>query len=163
MKYDREVHKRHSIRLKDYDYTQAGMYFVTVCSKYRECLFGDIFDGEMRTNRYGNIVLKCWQNLVHGIIILTDVGAGLKPAPTINNTTNELHGLPEILRAFKTFSSRGVNDVRNTPGVPVWQRNYYDHIIRNDKELDHIREYITTNPLTWDKDEENKDANGIIR
>ena len=75
------------------------------------------------------------------------VGAGFKPAPTTN------HGLPEIVRALKTFSARKINELRSTKGIAVWQRNYYEHIIRNEKELGKIREYIYNNPLNWEKDE----------
>ncbi|HSE83161.1 MAG TPA: transposase, partial [Thermodesulfobacteriota bacterium] len=93
-------------------------------------------------------------NHVHGIIInvANDVGAGLKPAPT---TVAKNHTLFEIVRGFKTFSSRRINETRGTPGSHVWQRNYYEHIIRNEDDLDEIREYIINNPLKWDSDTEN--------
>ena len=78
------------------------------------------------------------------------VGAGFKPAPT----PTKRHGLPEIVRGFKTFSARRINESRRTPGEPVWQRNYYDRIIRDD-ELNRIREYIIDNPLKWDLDKDN--------
>jgi len=74
----------------------------------------------------------------------------LKPAPTLKQ-----HGLSEIIRALKTFSSKQINLIRNNPGVPNWQRNYYEHIIRDDRELHTIRQYIRYNPLKWDEDEEN--------
>jgi hypothetical protein len=63
--------------------------------------------------------------------------------------------LPEIIRGFKTFSARRINDLRNTPGTPIWQRNYYEHIIRNEQELTRIREYVANNPLQWEDDREN--------
>jgi REP element-mobilizing transposase RayT len=89
-------------------------------------------------------------NHVHGIIVLNDnfVGAGLKPAPT----SIKRHGLPEIVRGFKTFSSRHINQRQHTPGVPLWQRNYYEHVIRSESELDRVREYISANPARWDED-----------
>ena len=79
---------------------------------------------------------------VHGIIQINNfnVGEGLKPSPTINQ------GLYEIIRGFKTISSRWINALRNTSGIPVWQRSFYDHIIRDDTDLDHIRAYINNNP-----------------
>jgi putative transposase len=189
MKYNPDIHHRRSIRLKGYDYSQAGAYFVTICICNKECLLGDIVDGEMRLSNYGNIAKKCWDDLpnhysyigldafiimpnhVHGIIVIDYiVGAGFKPARfkpalldnhVVNNRaglkpapTTKYYGLPEIVRAFKTFSSRQINRVRNTPGVPVWQRNYYEHIIRNESELYKIREYIVGNSLNW-KDDEN--------
>ncbi len=94
---------------------------------------------------------------VHGIIFIeTDpdyyvVGAGLKPAPTKNPKTKK-HGLPEIIRALKTFSARRINEIRNTPGLPVWQRSFIDRIIRNENELNRIRRYIMTNSLRWHLD-----------
>ena len=124
-------------------------------------------------NRCGDVVLSCWADIpdhystvtldlfvvmpnhVHGIIILTDVGAGLKPAPTKRNP------LSEIVRAFKTFSARRINEYRNTAGSPVWQRNYYEHVIRNERELNQIREYISTNHLKWGLDGENPEQTDI--
>ena len=106
-------------------------------------------------------------NHVHGIIVLTTdatVGAGLKPVGKIESTvgaglkpapTKKRHALPEIVRALKTFSSRRINEIRNTPGVKLWQRNYYEHIIRNENELNEIRKYIQQNPLKWETDKEN--------
>ena len=168
--------KRRSIRLRGYDYSRAGAYFVTICMKNRQCLFGDIVDGKLVFNENGQIVLSVWhgltnhyshveldafvvmQNHVHGIIVLHNeniggdggVGAGLKPAPTVKR-----HGLSEIIRGFKTFSSRRINEMRETPSRPVWQRNYYEDIIRNDDELNRIREYIQNNPANWETDREN--------
>ena len=77
-----------------------------------------------------------------------NVGAGLKPAPT-------LRALPEIVRAFKTFSARRINEMRGTRGVSVWQRNYFEHVVRNEAELLRIREYVVNNPLQWELDIEN--------
>ena len=202
MKYDPNKHHRRSIRLKGYDYTKAGAYFITICTWQREHLFGDIVNGEMQLSRYGETVRFNWDNLpkryrnveldafiimpnhVHGIIVLTDnglegagleslsvesdkflvkpcSGAGLeslsvesdkllvKPAPT----KTKLHGLSEIVRGFKTFSARRINQIRRMTGVSVWQRGYYEHIIRNEESLMAIREYIINNPLCWEKDQ----------
>ena len=159
---------RRSIRLPGYDYSQPGAYFVTICVHGRRPILGDISGGQLRISRYGEIVQACWDNLpshyihveldafvvvpnhIHGIIRLTDaVGAGFKPAPT------KRHALPEIVRAFKTFSARRINAMRAAAGAPVWQRNYYEHVIRNDDELRVIRAYILNNPLGWDRDPEN--------
>ena len=85
--------------------------------------------------------------------MLTDIGAGLKPAPTTKR-----HGLSEIVRAFKTFSSRQINDQRGTPGIPIWQRNYYEHVIRNETALNRIRQYILDNPFRWTFDPDNPNA-----
>lgn len=164
---------RRSIRLQGYDYSRAGAYFVTVCTQNRQCLFGENVDGKMALNDAGRMIQTIWNGLpehyhhveldefvvmpnhLHGIIAI--VGAGLKPAPTPINQ----HGLPEIVRALKTFSARRINEMRNTPGAKLWQRNYYEHIIRNDDELNRIREYIANNPSQWEMDRENPVGAGL--
>ncbi len=174
----RNLHRDGTIRLPGYDYSWAGAYFVTTCTSGRANLFGEIVKNEMRLNVYGRMVQEVWNGLpghyphvvldafvimpnhIHGIVVLADdaglndisVGAGFKPAPT---TTPPRHGLPEIVRAFKTFSARQINESRHTPGTPVWQRNYYEHIIRNKAALNRIRQYIMTNPAHRKKDREN--------
>ncbi len=178
MRYDPGRHHRHSLRLKGYDYAQPGAYFVTICTQDRACLFGTVVDGQMRLNEYGEIVRATWLDLpnhlphveldafvvmpnhVHGIIVINDnpvgagsVGAGSEPAPTTGPTRR--HGLPEIIRQFKTFSARRINQTRGTPGAPVWQRNYYEHVIRTEESLHRIREYVLSNPMRWTTDREN--------
>jgi REP element-mobilizing transposase RayT len=180
MKYDPQCHHRRSIRLKGYDYTQAGVYFITICTQDRACLFGEVVGGEMRVNPLGEIVAWTWNDLpnhnphveldafvvmpnhVHGIIVIVDnpVGAGSEPAPTMAMVTIRRHGLPEIVRQFKTFSARRINALRGTPGIPVWQRNYYEHIIRDEESLKRIREYIANNPMQWALDRENPVGTG---
>ena len=90
-------------------------------------------------------------NHLHGIVILSPewTKAGLSPAPT---------PLSEVVRALKSFSAREINRLRNSPGVPVWQRNYYDHVMRDDEDLNRIREYILDNPANWGKDENNPES-----
>ena len=168
--YNPDKHHRRSIRLRGYDYSQSGAYYITTCTHNRRCLFGKIADGEMRLNDVGQLVQRVWDGLpehyphveldafvmmpnhVHGIVVLT--GTGLKPTPTAA-TRPMRQGLPEIIRAFKTFSARRINDFRHTPGTPVWQRNYYEHIIRNEDALNRIRQYIADNPDNWAEDREN--------
>jgi len=98
-------------------------------------------------------------NHIHGVLWLIDegtVGAGFKPAPTtISTKPGARHGLPEIVRALKTFSSRRINDLRGTPGAAVWQRNYHEHVIRSEESLRQIRQYIADNPAHWADDREN--------
>ena len=194
MKFDPQKHHRRSIRLKGYDYSQAGAYFVTIVAWQRECLFGEVVNGTMHLNRHGHIVHDAWFDLknhyrhvelgafvimpnhVHGIVVLVDDrrggssslsetiapdedSSGIDTMPT-NQTRPYVkpkprHGLPEIVRAFKSFSARRINRLRRTDGIPVWQRNYYEHIIRNERELDNITKYIETNPLRWNDDDEN--------
>jgi len=140
-------------------------------------LFGWISDERMFLNQAGRIVQDCWADLpnhypnieldefvvmpnhVHGILVILDdephsVRAGLRPART------KRYALSEIVRAFKSFSSRKINSMRGTMGRPVWQRNYYEHIIRDERSLGRIREYIDTNPQRWSLDRENPDKKG---
>jgi REP element-mobilizing transposase RayT len=170
MTFNPDIHHRQSNRLREYDYSQAGGYFVTICTWQRESLFGEIVDAEMRLNNLGYLVCDAWTDLtrhyrhvaldafvvmpnhVHGIIFISDVEAraGLKPAPTV-----KWHDLSEIVRGFKTFSSRRINESRNNQGCPVWQRNFYDRVLRNGDELTRARAYTINNPLKWERDKEN--------
>jgi len=185
MKYDPDTHHRRSIRLKGYDYSQDGAYFVTICTHNRECLFGKIVNGAMVLNDAGKMVEKWWYELntkflniepyahiimpnhFHGIIII--VGADLRVCPDINNNDNyrgehigqgEHIGSPlhKIVQWFKTMTTNDyIKNVRTYNWKPfnkkLWQRNYYEHIIRNEIELNKIREYILNNPLNWETDE----------
>jgi putative transposase len=154
---------RKIIRLKNYDYSTPGYYFVTVCVKNHSSFFGNIENGKMVLNAYGEIVKNCWQDLInhyrncnldefivmpnhfHGILVIENVGNGLKPFPT--------HGLSEIIRGFKTFSSRKINEL--TDFRFQWQKSFYEHVIRKNESLDKIREYIQNNPKQWELDTEN--------
>jgi REP element-mobilizing transposase RayT len=167
MPYDPEIHHRRSIRLRGYDYSQPGSYYVTLCRQSKEHLFGQIVEGEMHRNELGDYVARCWQwlakqypyvvldewtvmpNHLHGIIVITDGAGGSRTAPTKRKPLGRLVG------AFKTVSTDEINQLRGTPGRPLWQRDFYDHIIRNEDELNKIREYISTNPLRWGSDPEN--------
>jgi REP-associated tyrosine transposase len=167
---------RRSIRLRHYDYSSAGAYFVTICAKDRECIFGNVVDGEIFLNTWGDIVQACWNDLtahypwvmtdafvvmpnhVHGIVRISDdhndnVGAGFKPAPTTKPPKR--HGIPEIVRAFKTFSARRINQLRGVRAIPVWQRNYFERVVRNPDEMNRIRQYIANNQAHWNDDENN--------
>ena len=157
--------QRKHIRLENYDYSQTGYYYVTICSN-NIALFGKLSKDEMRLNEYGNIVHRCWLYLshhysveldtlvimpdhIHGIIHLdNDVGAGLKPA-RLKSSAKKAYKLSEIIRGFKTYSARKINEARKTIGTRVWQRNYYDRVIRNESELLNIRKYILENPMRW--------------
>ena len=172
---------RRSIRLGSYDYSYPGAYFVTVCAARRGLLFGWISDSRVLENANARIVRDCWLDLpnhyphvsldtfvvmpdhIHAIIVLLDthrvgdVRAGLKPAPTDGDAVEDAgvrHGLPEIVRALKTYSARRINATRGTPGASVWQRGYYERIVRNERELDLTRKYITSNPRNWRTDRE---------
>ncbi|NJN56725.1 MAG: transposase [Leptolyngbyaceae cyanobacterium SL_5_9] len=170
MKYNLDKHHRRSIRLQGYDYSSPGAYFITVCTHQRECLFGEITDGEMRLNELGQIAanvylwlamqysyvhLDAWvvmPNHLHGILVLTDPCRGVsRNAPTEDATTRK--SLGRLIGAFKTVSTKRINLMRDTSGSVVWQRNYYEHIIRNEKSLHYIRQYIHHNPVSWQQDQ----------
>jgi len=187
------VHYRRSIRLRGYDYAQAGAYFVTICTHSQGCLLGEIVDGEMRLNPLGTMAAASWHaiphhsprvvldegiimpNHIHGIIVIQGRGEASalpiyvpKELPKTDASPlrrGRLNGtqpgsLSAIVQNFKSISTRQINGMRGVPGTPVWQRNYYEHVIRNDRELDRIREYIATNPLKWALDQENPQRTG---
>ena len=175
--------QRRSLRLKEYDYSRGGAYFITICTYNRECVLGNVADEEMILNQSGNIVLACWNSLlerydnieldkfvvmpnhVHGIIKIIDhVGAihelPLQTANTNQKTKRRRMLIPKIVGYFKMNSSKQINTIRNSTGIPVWQRNYYEHIIRNENKLNKIREYIHNNPIRWHLDRENQERIG---
>jgi REP element-mobilizing transposase RayT len=170
MKYDPDVHHRHSIRLKGYDYSSAGAYFVTLVAWQRGMLFGDVIDEKAVLNELGEIVADKWQwletqysyvelgawivmpNHFHGILVIHENGrGGSRSAPT----PIQRKPLGGLIGAFKTVSTKYINLLRGTEGQVVWQRNYYEHIIRNEREMDRITRYIESNPSRWAEDEEN--------
>ncbi|HNT18392.1 MAG TPA: transposase [Acidobacteriota bacterium] len=181
--------KRRSVRLKRFDYSTPGAYFVTICVKDHKCLFGRIIMGKMELNAYGIIAWNEWEktgelrrvvkidsfvimpNHLHGILTITgrgtlpraqnhdEINAGtLQRAPT----TVETFGMPRsgslstIVRLFKATSTKQINILRGTPGAEFWQRNYYEHIVRNEAELNKTRRYIELNPAQWQFDRENE-------
>ena len=186
MPYDPRKHHRRSIRLKGYDYSQAGAYFVTIVVKGRECVFGEIADGEMQLNELGRIVDSVWSELpdrypeteldafvvmpnhVHGIVVITVAVGAIHELPLRNelpprdelplrDTTDPTQRrkmlLPKIVGYFKMNTAKRINLSRQTPGLPFWHRNYYEHIIRNEADLQRIRDYIQTNPVRWAEDQ----------
>jgi putative transposase len=184
MAYDPAKHHRRSMRLKGFDYSRAGFYFVTVTAKNRECLFGEAAR-RMRLNGYGEWVAACWHDIarhfphadtdefvvmpnhVHGIIVINDeVGAGSPRPYDIGDGSPRPYGganratLGQIVAYFKYQSTKQINAARETPGHPVWQRNYYEHVIRHTGELARVREYIRDNPLQWALDDENPERRG---
>ncbi len=183
MPYDVNKHHRRSIRLPGYDYTSPGAYFVTVCVHGGECLLGEIVDGEMRLNEWGQVASHYWMrvpdhfdhvqldtwvvmpNHLHGILVIADplVGAQhaapLPHAPLREPRTNvQPRSLGAIVRSFKSAATRRINQVRGTPGIRFWQRNYWEHIIRDEQALHRIREYIQNNPARWTEDQLHPDA-----
>ena len=159
--------KRKPTRLKDFDYSTPGAYFVTIVTHDRKDLFGAIENGQMILSIEGQLVRQAWFDLprhyanvcldeedfgimpnhVHGIVVLL---------ATANSIGRLLKcDLTEIIRAFKSFSARRINQRRGISGVPVWQRSFYEHILRDEGEWDRARKYILQNPQNWQDDQEN--------
>ncbi|HLO14385.1 MAG TPA: hypothetical protein VK206_06130 [Anaerolineales bacterium] len=184
-KFDPQKHHRHSIRLPNYDYSQPGSYYVTIVAWHRESLFGEVVAGEMKLNRFGLVSKGQWERLpkrfpnielgafvimpnhMHGIIVITygrgtagnfsDFGDQLsRRAPTHEQFQKPVKGsVPTIIRSYKSAVSYRINLIRGSRDVPVWQRNYYEHVIRNEKDLQNKTDYIEANPMLWNQDEEN--------
>jgi len=182
MPYDPQKHHRRSIRLKGYDYTQPGAYYVTLCTEARQCLFGDVVKGEMRLNSLGHIAFTCWQaipehfphveldafvvmpNHLHGILVISDTLVGATHAsplhhPNVLSLRKPCGPTPKsvgaIVGSYKSAVSKGINAICNTEGNSIWQRNYYEHISRDEESLHNIRQYIVENPWRWANDPEN--------
>jgi len=156
-RYDPFRHHRRSIRLRGYDYARCAVYFVTLCSKHRECVFGEVVDGRVELSDAGRVVVDTWNELPrhYAGVVLDEMQ--MMPNHMHGNIVlmDRHHALSEIVRGLKTFSARRINQLRGTPGVPVWQRNYYERIVRDDNELQRTRVYIRNNPLDWDTDPDN--------
>jgi len=175
---------RRSIRLKDYDYAQAGAYFVTIVVQGRKCLFGEIIDGRMQLNDAGFMVQSAWNDLkkyytgvdpdafvlmpnhIHGIIALVGTDPRATPnsegqpqgvAPTRNPAKMSLS---DVVHRFKTLTTnRYIEGVKRFSwasfATRLWQHNYFEHVIRNEESLMRIRQYIFENPARWEFDREN--------
>ncbi|CAK8717674.1 Transposase IS200-like domain-containing protein [Candidatus Electrothrix laxa] len=181
MAYNPEIHRRRSIRLKGYDYAQAGAYCITLCTHGRECLFGEVANQEMQVNEAGRIVIDEWlktpairaeieldewvvmPNHLHGIIVITNAGAGNRHTenrpirqpigrPPVAPTGPKPKSLGALVAGFKSSVTRRINEYRQSPGLKIWQRNYWEHIIRHETELQTLRQYIITNPASWQQD-----------
>jgi len=179
MKFNPDIHHRKSLRLRGYDYSQAGAYFITICTQNRESLFGHIIHGQMHLNPTGKIAFEEWQktetmraairlheyiimpNHIHSIIEF--VGAHcMRPVDLIATGDNNLQTndgrvqhaptLGDVVRGYKSAVTKGINELQHTLGVPVWQRNYHEHIIRNETAYLKIADYIQTNPKRWEED-----------
>ena len=160
---------RRSIRLKNHDYTQSGMYFVTICVKHKLNLFGKIKNGQMILNKFGEIAQFEWlkthkirKNIsidkyiimpdhIHGILIVNNDSRGMVHRPPTHECFGKSvpNSIPTIIRYYKAGVTRRINLLRNRPGNKIWQRNYYERIIRNKNEYYAIRQYIIDNPKKW--------------
>jgi putative transposase len=174
IKFNPEKHHRRSIRLKDYDYSEAGGYFPTICSFKRNCIFGEVINGEMHLNKIGRVVKEQWMKSVyirkeiisdefiimpkhvHDIAMITESDVGATDRSLLRQTNGpEPRSIGSLIARFKSSATKRINKMLGTPGLHVWQRNYYEHIIRDEKDLQKIREYIVHNPLKWNPDIEN--------
>ena len=165
--FEGQRRRKNRLRLEGYDYSDAGAYFVTVVTQGRVCLFGDVVDGEMRLNEAGEVVRQGWQSLagryghvgldayvvmpnhLHGVVVLDDGGS---------ESLELRKPLGRLIGSFKTITTQRVNDILGTRDRRLWQRNFYEHVVRDEEDLDRIRDYIAGNPAGWDKDEENPDV-----
>jgi putative transposase len=156
------------------------MYFVTICTVNCELLFGEVVEEEMRYSRIGQIVVDEWKktaeirptveldefmvmpNHFHGIVAIGGDGAGVVGAHSCAplRLQRQPRSLGSIVGGFKSTATSRVNTLRQIPGTPVWQRNYHEHVVRDENDLHRIREYIQTNPLRWELDRENPKRRG---
>ncbi len=167
-------HNRQSLRLKNYDYTLSGAYFITICTHSRQKLFGKINNGEMILNEFGRIVQLEWERTpqirkeieldayvimpdhFHAIVIIKD-----HPPVELKTLQNEhispkgltARSLGSLIAGFKSSVSGKINKLMQTQGYPIWQRNYYEHIIRNEAEHNKIYDYIQNNPIMGESEE----------
>lgn len=182
MKYNPEYHHRRSIRLQGYDYSQTGIYFVTICTHQRQCLFGEIRNGKMLLNQIGKIVAQKWlksaeirqeialdewiimPNHLHGIVAIDKKenfqgedhfkGASLAP---LQEDKRKPKSLSSFIGGFKSSVTKRIKTICEHSNPVIWQRNYYEIIVRDEKQLNQIRQYMINNPQTWDEDPEKND------
>jgi putative transposase len=170
---------RKQLRLRGYDYAFPGVYFVTICSAGKLAVFGSVSGEEIVLSPEGEIVRSEWialaerfarlvldkfvimPNHLHGVLAFVGHAGGASPAPTTTTTTTKPGGaspsptLFEVIGAFKSISTIKVNKLLGRRGVTLWQRSYYEHIVRTGEDLRKIQRYILENPLMWSLDPEN--------
>ena len=187
MAYDSQIHHRRSIRLKNYDYSQAGMYFVTICTQNQLHLFGEIVSDKMVLNDAGKMIQKIWNeishdfsniqlheftmmpNHIHGIIEIPVRADSISVPNTKNTNRAEMDSAPTLSKMVQSFKRHTtieyIKMVEQNIFPPfdkrIWQRNYWEHIVRNDNEYNGISQYIIDNPATWQNDKLNVGADSI--
>lgn len=168
MAYDPRIHHRRSIRLQGYDYTQAGAYFITLAAHGREPLFGRVQDGQMHVNTLGEMIAEEWERLerrfpsveldafcvmpdhLHAILVLADRGVGGRRAAACEEFgAPVVRSIPTIVRSYKSSVTQRYQILCGRDAPQIWQRNYYEHVIRNAAALERIRRYIIENPARW--------------
>ena len=163
MTFNPDRHHRRSIRLPGYDYSQPGAYFVTICTHQRECTFGTVQDRTVFLSQLGAIVEQCWcalsgyfrfieldafavmPNHLHGIVIMKDYGQ----ANVGGSSGTRPRSLGSIIQNFKSISTRKMKQAFQSSAAHIWQRSYYERVIRDQAELNNVRRYIETNPDRW--------------
>ena len=162
---------RRSIRLQGCDYCSSGAYSITICTFEGECLFGEVKNDQMIPNEFGCVVGECWgaipdhfssvepdafvlmPNHLHFTVFISALDESL---PTPESTSGPRPGsIGAVVGSFKSAVTRRVNEMRGTPGAKVWQRNYFERVIRGEQDLERTREYISDNPSNWDDDVHN--------
>lgn len=210
MTYNPDIHQRKSIRLKNYDYSKEGLYFITICTENKEKLFGEIVNNNITLNNAGQMIEKIWfeipkfykgfklhefivmPNHIHGIIeIIEKVGDDSHISPIIINNNSHISpdstasltgkiqrthnvsnqqgeyrdsplprkqiSISELIQRFKILTTNNYIKMVKNNELPsfnkrVWQRNYYENIIKNEKRYLQVIEYIKNNPLKWEED-----------
>jgi len=173
-----ESAQKRSGRLKDYDYAQAGAYFVTLVTAERNCIFGEIVKEAMHLSDLGKTADACWRaipehfpavelgafvvmpNHLHGILVIHESGHGtgrLRLHDEGNDFPHKINIKPGVLsaviRSYRSTVSYRTHQEHDAAGI--WQRNYYERLIHNEREMDTIWRYIEANPAQWDKDDQN--------
>ncbi len=169
---------RRLVRLPDYDYSQDGAYFVTVRTTQGRCVFGEVTDNTSLLNRLGLLVSQCWSDIpahfqhvsldefvvmpnhLHGIVLLSTADNDWNATnrgglPGGSRPRLRIPTLADIVGAFKSAVTRRLNELRGTPAARLWQRSYYEHVIRNETALQEVRRYIVENPIKWQLDDDN--------
>ena len=169
-KIESQIYHRRSIRITDFDYSQSGWYYVTICTFNGECLFGNVNKGMMMLNEVGKNVDRCWLNIpdhypnanlhdyiimpnhIHGIIEIINEDVGVQNLEPLQHRFQQIipRSVGSIVRGFKVGVTKWIH--KNTKVKNVWQRNYFEHIIRNEKDMFRIQNYIRENPLKWNED-----------
>jgi REP element-mobilizing transposase RayT len=174
---DPEKHHRRSIRLREYDYSRQGAYFLTLCTWERKCIFGRIQQDDIVLSPWGEIVKEEWAassqirkeirlgeyvimpNHIHGIVaIIKPEADGYRPDKLLGSSTQTIGAM---MAGFKATVTRRINRIRDSPGAMVWQRYYYEHIIRDGEDYRRITEYIAQNPMAWHQDSLHPDYSNI--
>jgi len=154
-KFDPKKHHRRSIRLPEYDYSQPGAYYVTIVASDRESLFGEVVNKETVLTKFGLVAKQQWEKLPKRFPMVGARGntndhddKSSRRAPTWEGFQKPVKGsIPTIIRSYKSAVSYRINLMRGTQGIPVWQRNYWEHIIRNQQDLQNKSDYIEANPM----------------